>query len=119
VGFIRNLPANLIESFRSTLEDIQNADYIVHVVDISARDIDTNIRTVNDELNALECLQKPVILFFNKTDLISDDKLENTVSLRYPGAITGSVHAGKGMDDLKKRWRRFRKKSGDFRLPIP
>jgi GTP-binding protein HflX len=103
VGFIRNLPANLIESFRSTLEDIQNADYIVHVIDISAHDLDTNIRTVNDELNALDCMQKPVILFFNKTDLLSGEQMENTVRLRYPEAITGSVHDGKGMDDLKKR----------------
>ena len=103
VGFIRNLPANLIESFRSTLEDIQNADYIIHVVDINALDLDTNIRTVNDELNELDCLDRRTILFFNKSDLVKDEQKLNTIMLKYPGAIIGSVHGNEGIEELKER----------------
>ncbi len=102
VGFIQNLPANLIESFRSTLEDIENADYIVHVVDINALDLERNIETVEKELNSLNIENKPVIMFFNKTDG-SDEQKINIVKLKYPGALCGSALTNTGIQDLKDR----------------
>lgn len=102
VGFIQNLPANLIESFRSTLEDIENSDYIVHVIDITAPDVESNISTVVQELNSLEIEGKPDILFFNKTDA-ADEMRINVVKNRYPGAIFGSAKSGAGMEELKER----------------
>jgi len=103
VGFIRNLPANLIESFRSTLEDIQNADYIIHVVEITALDMEVNMATVDQELNELDCYKKPTILFFNKADLLADDARLNLVALQWPDAVIGSAREGTGIDELKAR----------------
>ncbi len=102
VGFITNLPANLIESFRSTLEDIANSDYIIHVIDINAENMVNNILTVEKELNSLQCLNKPVIRFFNKSDAGSG-KIINLTSIKYPGSIIGSALKGDGIDTLKKR----------------
>jgi len=103
VGFIRNLPANLIESFRSTLEDIVNADYILHVVDINAGDIEVNIQTVEKELASLDCMNKPLIFYFNKSDLLPDDTRINMIKNRYHGAVIGSVKEKTGMEELRER----------------
>ena len=100
VGFIQNLPANLVESFRSTLEDIENSSYIIHVVDVSAPDIESNIRTVEAELAELEIQDKPVLIFFNKADLV-DEKIINIILHRYPEAVIGSAKAKSGIDQLK------------------
>jgi len=100
VGFIQNLPANLIESFRSTLEDIENSSYIIHVVDASAPDIENNIRTVEAELAELSIHDKPVIMFFNKSDLV-DEKILNIIQYRYPDSITGSAKLRINIDILK------------------
>ncbi len=101
VGFIRNLPANLLESFRSTLEEIQSADSILHVVDATAPDIDTVMATVEDELRELESLEHPTILFFNKADLV-DENRRNLLSIRYPGSLQGSALKGEGMEELRE-----------------
>lgn len=102
VGFIQNLPANLIESFRSTLEDIENSSYIIHVVDASAPDIENNIRTVEAELAELSIHEKPVILFFNKSDLV-DEKTVNIIQNRYPDSVIGSAKSKLNIDRLKYR----------------
>ncbi|MDR3237857.1 MAG: GTPase HflX [Spirochaetia bacterium] len=103
VGFIRNLPSHLVESFRSTLEDIRNAAYIIHVVDISAPDIETNIKTVEDELASIDCAEKDTILFFNKKDLLDAGHRENMIVNKYPDAVIGSAREGAGIDALKDR----------------
>ncbi len=110
VGFIRNLPANLIESFRSTLEDIENSSYIIHVVDASAPDIETNIRTVETELAQLQVMDKPVIMFFNKTDIV-DEKTVNIIMNRHTDAITGSASKNINIDLLLNRIKEIREKN--------
>jgi GTP-binding protein HflX len=101
IGFIRNLPANLVVSFKSTLEEIQNADFLIHVADISSPDIQTNIATVYREIHDLGCENKPTILFFNKVDLLADEARANSTRNNYPGAIIGSMLRGGGRDELK------------------
>jgi len=101
VGFIQNLPANLIESFRSTLEDIENSDFIIHVVDINAPDIESNIKTVENELLHLRIEGKPVILFFNKIDSASENVI-NLIKHKYPNSIKGSAKSSEGIDQLKQ-----------------
>lgn len=101
VGFIRNLPANLIESFKSTLEEIQNAHFLIHVVDINFSDIEKKIKTVNDELGELNCHDKRTIIFFNKSDAVRKKELIDKISNLYPGAIIGSAKNGDGIDLLK------------------
>lgn len=100
VGFIQNLPANLIESFRSTLEDIENSSYIIHVVDASAPDIENNIRTVESELAELSIQDKPVIIFFNKSDLV-DEKTLNIIRHRYTDSVIGSAKSKTNIEQLK------------------
>ncbi len=103
VGFIKNLPSNLIESFKSTLEEIKNAHFLIHVVDITSRDILRSIKTVEDELLSLGCHDKPMILFFNKRDEINDGHIIEIISNTFPDSIIGSAIHGNGIDMLKDR----------------
>lgn len=70
VGFIRKLPHSLVESFKSTLDEVREADILLHVVDISHQSFEEQIAVVNNTLEEIGALDKPVILVFNKTDLI-------------------------------------------------
>ncbi len=70
VGFIRKLPTHLIESFKSTLDEIREADLLVHVVDISHPNFEDHIAVVNQTLNEIKAGDKPVMLVFNKIDLV-------------------------------------------------
>ncbi|MCB0568218.1 MAG: GTPase HflX [Phaeodactylibacter sp.] len=69
VGFIRKLPHHLIESFKSTLDEVRESDILVHVVDIAHPQHEDHIRTVNQTLKELNALDKPTLLVFNKIDL--------------------------------------------------
>ena len=68
VGFIRKLPSDLVESFKSTLDEVREADLLVHVVDISHPDFEEQIRVVEETLKELGCSDKPAMLVFNKID---------------------------------------------------
>jgi GTPase len=100
VGFIRNLPANLIESFKSTLEEIENADFLIHVIDITAKDIEKKIRVVDSELAGLQSNNKPLIMFFNKADSAENISI---VTSKYSNAITGSALKNTGIHELKQK----------------
>ncbi len=101
VGFIRNLPANLLESFKSTLEEIVNADFLIHVVDITSKDIEKKINIVDMELAGLQSNDKPMILFFNKADFAFGNI--NIVTSKYPNSITGSALKNTGIQELKQK----------------
>ncbi len=68
VGFIRKLPTDLVESFKSTLDEVREADLLVHVVDISHPDFEEQIRVVDKTLADLGCAEKPQMIIFNKVD---------------------------------------------------
>jgi GTP-binding protein HflX len=68
VGFIRKLPTQLIESFKSTLDEVREADLLLHIVDISHADFEEHITSVNQILQDIKCNDKPVIMVFNKID---------------------------------------------------
>ena len=76
VGFIRKLPTHLIESFKSTLDEVREADLLLHMVDISHPGFEEQIEVVNETLNELNSLDKPVILVFNKIDAFTYQKKE-------------------------------------------
>jgi GTP-binding protein HflX len=76
VGFIRKLPTHLIESFKSTLDEIREADVLVHVVDVSHPAHDSQIDVVNKILAELQCSEKPTLLVFNKMDLLKKENEE-------------------------------------------
>ncbi len=85
VGFIRKLPTHLIESFKSTLMEIRESDLLVHVVDISHPNFEDHISVVNQTLNELGAGDKPVLLVFNKIDLVpkmpSEEELMNMTEM--------------------------------------
>ncbi|HHZ64664.1 MAG TPA: GTPase HflX [Flavobacteriales bacterium] len=72
VGFIRKLPHQLIESFKSTLDEVKDADMLIHIVDISQSNFESQIEIVNDTLKEIGAIDKPTIMIFNKIDLYKD-----------------------------------------------
>jgi GTP-binding protein HflX len=77
VGFIRKLPHQLIESFKSTLDEVREADVLVHVIDVSHDAFEDQFNTVNETLNEILELPKPIILVFNKIDNIKKEDSQN------------------------------------------
>jgi GTP-binding protein HflX len=97
VGFIRKLPHSLIESFKSTLDEVREADILLHLVDISHPDFEDQIRTVNSTLTDIGVFNKPSIIVFNKLDAYRDnDKDEETV--KRDGQEKTSL------EELKRSW---------------
>ena len=86
VGFIRKLPHQLVESFKSTLDEVREADILVHVVDVSQSAFNDHYEVVNQTLNDLLQTEKPTIMVFNKIDRVNKNKLDINV------------------DQLKKSW---------------
>lgn len=77
VGFIRKLPHHLVESFKSTLEEVREADILLHVVDISHHNFEDQIEAVNQTLKDLKVLEKPIITVFNKIDAFKETRAES------------------------------------------
>jgi GTP-binding protein HflX len=97
VGFIRKLPSDLVESFKSTLDEVREADLLVHVVDISHPDFEEQIRVVEETLKELGCSDKPAILVFNKIDAYTWVEKEED-------DLTPLTKENYTLDDLKKTW---------------
>ena len=85
VGFIRKLPTQLVDSFKSTLTEITEADLLIHVVDISHSNYNDHIESVNLILNEIDSSDKPFIMVFNKTDMFMNNKqvIENVNDMDY------------------------------------
>ena len=97
VGFIRKLPTNLIESFKSTLDEVREADILIHVVDISHPGFEDQLNVVNQTLADIGAGDKPVLLVFNKIDaFVFDQKEEDD--------LTPSTKKNLSLNDLKKTW---------------
>jgi GTPase len=102
VGFVRQLPHQLVEAFRSTLEEISHADLIVHVVDGTDPDPMGQIRTVHEVIAEVDASSIPELIIFNKADLLSDD---DQVRLRglVPGSLLISARTGAGFEELESK----------------
>jgi len=97
VGFIRKLPHHLIESFKSTLDEVREADLLVHILDISHENFEDHFQVVNETLSELDKTEKPVILVFNKIDAYHPiEKEEDDPTPRTEENFT--------LDELKKSW---------------
>lgn len=99
VGFVRNLPHELVEAFRSTLEEVERADLIVHVVDASHPDPASQLATVRDVIGDLGARDIPELVVFNKSDLI-DDSAKLVLRGLEPRAVFVSARTGEGIEDL-------------------
>jgi len=102
VGFVRNLPHQLVEAFRSTLEEVAEADVIVHVVDAGHPDPASQLATVRDVLGEVGARGIPEIVVFNKADLADDDTRLVLRGLA-PEAVFVSARTGEGIDELLER----------------
>jgi GTP-binding protein HflX len=102
VGFVRNLPHQLVEAFRSTLEEVGDADVIVHVVDASHPDPASQLATVRDVIGEVGARDIPEIVVFNKSDLADDDQRLLLRGLE-PDAVFVSARTGEGIDELLER----------------
>ena len=102
VGFINKLPHHLIDAFRSTLEEANYADVILHVVDSSNSNCATQMAVVYDTLNRLKCIGKPVITAFNKIDKIDTGSEEPVIlkDLRADYTVKISAKYGESLDEL-------------------
>lgn len=97
VGFIRKLPTDLVESFKSTLDEVREADLLLHVVDISHPDFEEQIEVVNKTLADLNCGDKPMMVIFNKVDAYKNvPKEEDDLTPRTKENFT--------LDELKSTW---------------
>ncbi|PJX21753.1 GTPase HflX [Psychroflexus sp. S27] len=76
VGFIRKLPTQLVESFKSTLDEVREADLLLHVVDISHKNFEDHIESVNEIMKDIKAQDKPVIMVFNKIDAYEPEEIE-------------------------------------------
>ena len=106
VGFIRNLPHDLVQSFRATLEEAIQADFLIHVIDSSSPQAVEFYQTTSKVLSELGAGDKKVLLVLNKVDLIDDPRLME-LRREFPEAIVISVKTGQGMDDLLHRLHDF------------
>lgn len=97
VGFIRKLPTNLIESFKSTLDEVREADLLIHVVDISHPNFEEQIEVVSKTLLEIDGEEKPTILVFNKVDAFTYVKKDED-------DLSPKTRENLSLDDLKKTW---------------
>lgn len=97
VGFIRKLPHHLIESFKSTLDEVRESDILLHVVDISHPGFEEQIQVVNETLKEINSSDKPIILVFNKTDIFTYIKKDDD-------DLTPVTKENYSLEDLKKTW---------------
>jgi GTP-binding protein HflX len=93
VGFVRKLPHQLVESFRSTLDEVASADLLVHVVDGSSPLVDEQLAAVNVVLEEIGAGDVPVLVAYNKSDVAVPEHRE-------PGSVVISARTGAGIDDL-------------------
>jgi GTP-binding protein HflX len=94
VGFIQNLPHKLVEAFRSTLEEVTQADLLLHVIDSSSPSREAQMKTVEKVLNDLGAVERPVLRVFNKADLV------DTMPFMDKDTILTSAVSGKGLSEL-------------------
>ena len=97
VGFIRKLPTQLVESFKSTLDEVREADILLHVVDISHFNFEDHINVVNQTLKEIGAADKPTILIFNKIDAFTYTQKEEF-------DLTPETRHNLSLEDLKKTW---------------
>jgi len=97
VGFIRKLPTDLVDSFKSTLDEVREADLLVHVVDISHPDFEEQIAVVEKTLTELDCADKPSMIVFNKIDNYTFVKKDED-------DLTPETRENVTLEELKKTW---------------
>ena len=97
VGFIRKLPTQLVESFKSTLDEVRESDFLIHVVDISHEHFEEQVESVNKILNEIQASDKPTLMVFNKIDLFTYTKKDED-------DLTDHTRANNSLEDWGEIW---------------
>lgn len=97
VGFIRKLPTDLVDSFKSTLDEVREADLLLHVVDISHPDFEEQVKIVNETLKDLDCSDKPSMIIFNKIDNYQWEEKDID-------DLTPATKENVSLEELKRTW---------------
>ena len=108
VGFIRKLPTQLVESFKSTLDEVREADLLLHVVDISHPNFEDHIASVNTILDEIHCVDKPTVMVFNKIDAYSHETIDED------DLVTEKTSEHYSLDDWQKTWMSSEKNAAIF-----
>ena len=101
VGFIRKLPHQLVESFKATLEEVVEADILVHVVDVSSATAEVQIEAVNEVLEEITATNKPTLMVYNKIDCLPERNGNLHWCRTHPHAVAVSARTGEGIEDLR------------------
>lgn len=121
VGFIQKLPHHLIESFKATLEEVTEADLLIHLVDVSHPWAETQINEVNKVLEQIGAIHKPIILVWNKIDLVNTSGLIKRRIEEYPGSVPISAATGFGCENLLvkiEEWLKSQRRFLSLKLPL-
>lgn len=102
VGFVKNLPHQLVASFKATLEEAVNADLLLHIVDVSNSDALNQMESVKKVLAEISCEEKPTLEVFNKVDIVKNIGDFEILQTLYPDAVSISARTGFGLDDLNR-----------------
>ena len=100
VGFLRKLPHTLIESFKATLEEVHEADLLIHVVDLSHPRVEEQMEAVDSVIKELDAFGKQTLVVFNKVDNLANPDLVESYRHRFPGSVAISARTGAGVDTL-------------------
>jgi GTP-binding protein HflX len=100
VGFLRKLPHTLIESFKATLEEVVEADLLMHVVDLSHPRVDEQIEAVDAVIKELGAFGKQTLMVFNKIDAVAGGEIVDVYLRRFPHSVAISARSGEGRDRL-------------------
>src|SRR5438552_5263427 len=100
VGFLRKLPHTLIESFKATLEEVHEADLLIHVVDLSHARVDEQMAAVDSVIKELDAFGKQTLIVFNKIDNLPNRDLAEAYLKRYPGSVAISARSGENVAAL-------------------
>jgi GTP-binding protein HflX len=105
VGFVSKLPHDIVEAFRSTLEEVARADLVLHVADASSRGVDRQVRAVRSVLDDIGAGGIVEVLVLNKVDLVEPSELD-TSRARFPNAVVASALTGEGIEGLLEQLER-------------
>ena len=101
VGFLKKLPHHLVASFKATLEEVVEADLLLHVVDVSHPEAESQIDAVDEVLKELGALERPTLMLFNKIDLLEEEGHIQLFQSKYPDSLAISAQNGVGLEALK------------------
>ncbi len=108
VGFIRKLPTQLVESFKSTLDEVREADLLLHVVDISHPNFEDHIASVTTILDEIHCVDKPTVMVFNKIDAYTHETIDED------DLVTEKTAEHYSLEDWQKTWMSSEKNAAIF-----